>query len=239
MFDMPEVKPNVSIIAYRRISDGVFDVSAVVSHDDRDTVADRFRDITKGRMALVAGSYRSLKGIGDKRCRFAARSTSTFKPYADVASMTELGNGDFVDTAENIWNVLQDGDERYLVLQSKDDLADILEQFKARKGLAITASHLTTPVEAHPGDFASVIDDSGALAYGFIGHKDKQLTLFDVAKQTAVPFKPENLIEAYYDDERRPDIATLQSGDMQKIWAYLSKVFPAEYIKQYKAAVGA
>lgn len=241
MFDMPVIKTNgFSVISHRKMSDGIYDISAIVTVDDRNGVAASFREATKGRMAMIKGTYRTLPSSGDKRCRFVAGPSSTFKAYADSASMVSLGNGQFVDTAENIWSVLEDGGQRHLVLQSSDDLAEILESFKMRKGaIGVTSTDMAKEVQCVTGDFASMIEPDGTLVYGFIGRDKQGTVLYDSVNKKEHRVDSARVVEAEYLGNQSPDVATLQSGDLAVVWAYLSKVFPPEYISKYKAAVGA
>jgi hypothetical protein len=245
MFDMPEKKNAVSVIAYRHMGEGLYDVCALVSSDSRDDVATAFRESVGNRMAMVNGTYRRVESQTDVRCRFVARETKQFKSYNDTASMTALGNGEFIDTAENIWNVIQDGKDRHLVLKSTDDLADLLDQIKKRNGVAVAGNDLAGEVYMQTGDFAAMVKDDGTLAYGVVGYSriNNELVrcLLNPVSQEVVKVDNARVVDAIFDVEvnKNPDVATLQSGDMKKIWDYLSKIYPPEFISKYKAQVGA
>ena len=173
-------KPSLSVVSFRKMTGGVYDVTASLSGvSSRDDVASLFRETVKGRMAMVAGSYRWLKSRDNNIVRFTAKSTAIVKGYSDCAKMTSIGNSQFTDTAGDIWSVLEDGDDRFLVLNSKDDLDDLLAEHKAR-GLPLTAAYMSHEIAIKPNDFAAMVTSDGNVAYGFVVKNNDKAVLLDV-----------------------------------------------------------
>jgi hypothetical protein len=235
-FDLPKVKDSIKFISQRKIREGVYDITASLSKAmDRDDAASLFRETVTGKASMVAGSYRIVDQQNNV-IRFAARTTRKLKNYSDCASMTSVGNSEFTDVAGSIWAVVEEDGARYLVCNEQDDLDDILATHASRMG--VTASYMANPVKAAKGDFASVISDTGALAYGFIGSTaEGKPTFINMDSQTVSMLDTATVIEALEPDVKC-DLAALSSADYNKVFAYLMKVYP-QLIPEYRNLVGA
>jgi hypothetical protein len=232
-------KPSLNILSFRKMTGGVYDVTASVSGvSGRDDTASLFRETVNGRMALVAGSYRPVESRNSNNIvRFTAKSTAVVKTYSDCAKMTSIGNAQFTDTAGDIWSVLEDGADRFLVLNSKDDLDDLLAEHKARN-MPLTASYMSHEVAIQPNDFAAMVTTDGNVVYGFVVKKDDKAVLLDVASQQELNVDFACIIDAVAPD-KKIDTSALAAADLKEIFAYLSKIYPPSYVAAFKKQIGA
>ena len=239
MFDnlvIPKVADKMNIVSFRKMTDKAYDVTAKTTGSlERDDVATLYRTAVKGRAAMLPGSYRVVSKA-DGIVRFAAKVTALVKNFADCASMTSMGNNEFGDTAGAIWKVQKDGDDRFLVCTSKDDFEDLLNEHVSR--FPVTASYMSRPVEVASGDFAAVVGDDARVIYGFVGVNAGRKVFLDVASQRVTPLEVNCVIDAVVPDKPF-DVASASRMDMKEVWAYLSQIYPADFITKYKQAVGA
>lgn len=230
-------KANLRVASFRKMTNGVYDVTAVVSGvSSRDDTASLFRETVGGRMAMISGSFREVETYRNT-VRFTAKATATVKGYSDCASMTSIGNSQFTDTAGDIWSVLEDKGDRYLVLNSQDDLDDLLTEHRAR-GLPLTAACMSKEVDLRVNDFAAMVTDEGSIVYGFAAKQNDKAVLLDPVTRIVHNIDFACIVDAV-EPTKKADWAALASSDLKVIFDYLSKIYPPEFIRAYKAQIGA
>jgi len=225
-------KPDLSLIAFRNMGGGVYDITASGTRDMAlDVAADIFREKMKGRAAIVGGSFRK---VGDRVMRFAAKPTTTVKPYADSAYMTCLGNSQFADTASNIWAAIEADGERYLVLNSADDLDALYKEHCKR--IAVTASFLPRTIVPEMGDVAGMVNDDGEIVYGVVSRVKDLYVLCDVASAKTHTLDANRVVNTVRG--ATTDTAALTAADAKELFRVLAKVYTKDYLKAYRAAIG-
>jgi hypothetical protein len=235
---LPKKPATMQVVSYRRMTSGVYDITAKFKpNTPRDDAASLFREATKGKMAMIAGTYRDVACRNGDMMRFTAKATATVKAYADSAAMTSLGHGEFTDTAGDVWSVVEDGDDRFLVLNSKDDLDDLLNEHKAR-GLPLTQQQQSHRVETAACDFAAMVTGEGNIVYGIVGQHSGKPVLFDTENNMAHEMDAACIVDAV-ELPKKVDMAALSSAELKDVLAFLGKYLPKEYVAKYKAAIGA
>ena len=69
----------------------------------------------------------------DSACTFLATLNTSSRSLTDVAGMQRLAGGAYMDTnTGSIWNVVDDGDVKYLVRKADENISDIIETRKSR-----------------------------------------------------------------------------------------------------------
>lgn len=237
----PKKKPTMQVVSYRRMTGGVYDITAKFApHIGRDDAASLFRETTGGKMAMIAGTFRDVLCRDGDMMRFAAKATATVKTYSDSASMTSIGNGEFTDTAGDVWSVVEDGGDRFLVLNSQDDLDDLLNEHKAR-GLPLTATQQSHVVETASCDYAAMVTEEGHLVYGIVNKgKDANAVpvLYDMERKAAYRLDAARVVDAV-PLKKQIDMASLSASDLKEVFTFLSKVYPPEFLAKWRSLIGA
>jgi hypothetical protein len=233
------IKPSINIVGYRKVGK-LYDIVATTARElPVLDVASLFREKFAGRMAAVAGTFRTVNSSkAETVMRFMAKPTATVKSYSDTASMISLGNCEFTDTAGDIWTAVDEGGTRYLVLQSKDNLDELLDEARQRR--SISPAYMANDVAAELGDFAAIVVDDD-VKMGFVAEVAGKRVIVDMSDKAGFMYDVtrNNVVEAIEPDRRIVDTSALRKSDSKALFDVLSKVYTKEYLAKYRAMIGA
>ncbi len=241
----------ISVIDSRQLgnTDNMFDISAVASiRMDANELHDNFRIQTKGALNVVPGTFREVAGLSTPVYKFTVKHGKVSKPFASSSDMISLGGGQFVDNASCIWEVTGEGDTARLVMMMNTDIKSLLDTFRVRN-FGYNAKMLATQPKLNAGDFASYVSD-GNLQYGFVHSiRDKAANIVNMDSGKIDSASINSMIEAVapesvkgvlrsVKDLHKYDIANMGTAALKEFFNYMSQVYPADYIRALKKAVG-
>ena len=242
-------RSEIRIVDYRSIGT-MKDISAFTTKNlDSQEMADNFRVQMKGNAVILAGTHRVTGRLQNGFLhRFVSKQSRRSKPFHETASMVSLGNEQYTDAASNIWQVEGEGDDARIVMATTAETDDLLSAYKARIGT--NSSMMAKPFAVRGGDFAAYVADNG-LNYGVVHSVDRTMNkaTFISMDNRRVEVASTEAIIAAFDPARQPgilrgardiskyDVAS-KTTSLKELFDYLGQIWPADYVRALKAAVG-
>jgi hypothetical protein len=217
------------------IANGYAQVAAVVSRSaSNQEIASAFATATGGLARIVDNSLFVLANNSAPVVRFVASKNIISKPF-NPEEHKVVTAGVAIDTAEQIWRVEGEGDNRRVLQESADDLEELLAARRSRGSIA-TASTQIPSISLKSGDYACFLDTaSGKVGYGFAYQTQHGTLVVDRQTLKAVPVETANVLEgrSFADISvagLKPYEAAAQLGEerVSEIVGYLRKAYPKD-----------